>query len=293
MGLAAVACWLVAAAPALAETPQAALFLQPGAALAPHDPFSGLAGPVGPALVRGRAFAAGFTVVDGQGPGGTPTFAHGAVLVNGRVGRGSALFLTHAGRPRHGAPGGVSELSFGVTGAVRLAPLAAAGVSASYRRVRADAPPGGEPPDDHYLSVDAGVLAALTGRLSASLAVEGLVELRQSSPSGPAEAQPPRGPVLHAGLAYETGPYVLEAAVADLLQTRGHPVARLEARLYVAPGSGVRVGWEKPLQPSAPSRWLTGLVLRLPGLGWGVSYAYLAGGPYGGVHQLALVTRET
>ena len=278
---------------AAAQAPPAAWFQDRIAFAAADDLRMALASPAAPALATGRSYAVGITLQDGTGPHGGPTFAHGAAVVSGRDGRGSAFFVVHAGRPREDEPGTVTELSVGYSGAVRAAPHVAAGLTAFYRRVRGGpaGPPGA--PDDHYLGLDVGVLAGLSEALTAAAAIERLVEVRQFSEAGPAEPGASRGPILRAGFAFGAGPYVVEADVADPLGSRGQALARVEARLYVAPGSAVRVGVRRRLSGEAGTGWMTGLVLRLPGLPWSLGYAYLAGAPYGGIHQLALVQRGT
>lgn len=257
--------------------------------VAPDDPLRALSNPAGPALVEGRRWGAALTARDGAVPQGQPVFVHAFGVAEGQDGQGWALWARHGGRVA--APGsgisGVTELSVGYAYAMTLGPRSAMGLTGHYRRVRA-ASWGDDPPrDDHYLGVDVGLLTALSDRVVVGGRLDSLLEVRQTGPGGPAEAATARPPSLSAGVAYEANRYlVLEADAVDLLDVSTGRAVRLEARLYPAAPVAVRLGFE---QSSLGSGWLIGAGIEAPGRRWALTYAFLGGPAYGGVHQVGLV----
>ena len=281
--------WAQAASPAPALADSAALFEGFATMAAPDEPLRALSNPAGPALVEGRRWGVALTARNGTGDGGHPVFVHGLGVVEGRDGQGWALWAKHGGR--EALPGSaaraVTELSLGYTYAMTMGPRSAMGVTGHYRRVRAT--PGGDEDarDDHYLGVDVGVVSAVTDRVVVAGRLDSLLEVRQVGPGGQAERATARPPALSAGIAYEAHRYlVLEAEARDLLDVSAGRSVRLEARLYPAAPVAIRLGFEQ----SAPgSGFLLGIGIEAPGRRWALSYAFMGGPAYGGMHQIGLV----
>lgn len=268
---------------------QVALFEGLATQAAPEDPLRALANPAGPALLEGRRWGAAVTVRDGQGPGGAPIFVHGAGWAEGADGEGWAVWVAHGGRDAlPGSPSeSVTELSLGYAYAVTMGPRWALGVAGHYRRVRGQ-PTGPETPwEDHYLGVDVGVLASPSDRVVLSGRLDSMLEVRQVGPGGPAERAAARPPQLGAGIAFEANRYlVLEADGVDLLDAGTGRAVRLEARLYPAAPLALRLGYERSERGDG---FMVGAGAEAPGRRWAVSYAFLAGPAYGGIHQLGLI----
>ncbi|WP_324669237.1 hypothetical protein [Geochorda subterranea] len=289
------ACLRVGGVPARASQavplvpPQAALFEGLAAQAAPDDPFRALANPAGPALLEGGRWGSAFTVRDGT-VDDAASFVHTIGWAEGSRGEGWALWASHGGRDAlPGSPSpSVTELGIGYGYAMSMGPDWALGVAGHYRRVRGERSGSGEPREDHYLGVDIGLVSALADRVAASARLDSLLEVRQSGAGGPAEqGAQARPPALGVGIAYQANAYlVLEANALDLLDVSTGRTVRLETRLYPAAPVALRLGYESS---SRGDGFLLGAGVEEPGKRWAVSYAFLGGPAYGGIHQVGLI----
>ncbi len=269
--------------------PQAALFEALATQAAPDDPFRALANPAGPALLEGGRWGAAVTVRDGT-VGDAASFVHTVGWAEGADGEGWALWVSHGGRDAlvGSLPSSVTELGVGYGYAMSMGPDWALGVAGHYRRVRGEMPGSGRPREDHYLGVDIGLISALSDRVSASARLDSLLEVRQVGVGGSAEQwAEARSPALGVGIAYEANAYlVLEANALDLLDVSTGRTVRLETRLYPAAPVALRLGYESS---SRGEGFLLGAGVEEPGKRWAVSYAFLGGPAYGGIHQIGLI----
>lgn len=298
--------WAWATAGALAEqsprVPEAtALFEGMATTAAPDEPLRIFSNPAGPAFLEGMRWGVSATVGSGETARRNPAYVHAAGIAQGRDGEGWALWAKSGGRDAEvslapGAP--ASELAAGYTYAVTMSHSTGLGLDVHYRRVRVPLPGerGYPTRDDHYLGVDVGLMSALGDQLVAGLSVRRVLEVWQAGPGGPAES--PGGsagrivlltPTFHAGLGYQPNPYlIVEADASDLFNSTGHRAVRGEVRLYPGRPVALRLGVEAA--SGSGTGWLAGLGVRMPGGNWAISYTYMGGEIYGGIHQLGLMT---
>lgn len=255
------------------------------------DPVRAYSSPGGLAFLEGNRLAGSLTLVPGGQGASASNWVHSLIMASGRGGEGRAFVLQYGRRPSAAGSEDVGVLLMGYRAGFRVARALGVGASVYYRRVRAGpAGAGADARDDHYLGAEGGLVAGLPGGVVVGATLSGL-EVRQTSPAGPAEDAQPAGAALNVGVAYQPVSYaVVEADLVGLLNSQRTPEARAELRIYPGVPVGLRLGIRQSLA-SSESRvgWMAGVVAEAPGGRWAIGLTFLAGEPYPNLTQVGAV----